>query len=278
MRRLVIAAVVVTALAFGGTKLWQALSRPLGDMLGSGPTCTATIDTGAASLTPDQTENAAIIAAVAVRRGLPARAVTIALATAMQESKLQNLNYGDSDSLGLFQQRPSQGWGTAAQITNPVYSANAFYNALTKIQDYQTRPIGEVAQAVQHSADVSSGPSYAQHEQDARAFASTLTGYSPHALSCKVDTPTTSHPSTASAEITAFFGAFTGTPLTHGTTTTFPVTGTATQGWSVAAYLVAQARRIGILQVSWDGWSWTPSNGWKQSDANTVGVVALMAG
>lgn len=278
MRRLVIAAVVVVALAVGGTKLWHALSSPLGDILGSGPMCTATIDTGSASLTPEQTENAAVIAAVAVRRGLPARAVTIALATAMQESKLQNLNYGDSDSLGLFQQRPSQGWGTAAQITNPVYSANAFYNALIKIQDYQTRPIGEVAQAVQRSADVSSGPSYAQHEQDARAFASSLTGYSPHGLSCQFDTPTTSHPTTATSEITSFFAAFTGTPLTHGTTTTFPITGSTTQGWSVAAYLVAQAKRIGILQVAWDGWSWTPGNGWKQSDANTVGVVALMAG
>ena len=66
--------------------------------------------------------------------------------------------------------------------------------------------------------------------------------------------------------------------MTHGTTTTFPVTGTATQGWSVAAYLVAQSQRFGLLQVSWDGWSWTPASGWKQSDANTVGVVALMVG
>ncbi|BBH16725.1 hypothetical protein Back2_10120 [Nocardioides baekrokdamisoli] len=278
MRRLVIAAVVVAALAFGGTKLWQALSKPFGDILGASPQCTATIDTGSASLTPEQTENAAVITAVAVRRGLPARAVTIALATAMQESKLRNLNYGDSDSLGLFQQRPSMGWGTAAQITNPVYSANAFYNALIKIQGYQTRPIGEVAQAVQHSADVSSGPSYAQHEQDARAFASTMTGYSPHGLNCQLETPTTSHPKTATAEVDSFFGAFTGTALTHGTTATFPITGTPTQGWSVAAYLVAQAQRIGILQVSWDGWSWTPGGGWKQSDASTVGVVALMAG
>lgn len=277
MRRLVIAAVVVTALAFGGTKLWQGLSKPLGDLLGSGPMCTATITSGSASLTPEQTENAALITAVAVRRGLPARAVTIALATAMQESKLRNLDYGDSDSLGLFQQRPSQGWGTAAQIKNPAYSANAFYNALIKIHDYQTRPIGEVAQAVQRSADVSTGPSYAQHEQDARAFASTLTGFSPHGLSCRINAPTTAHPTTATAEITSFFGAFTGTPLTHGTTSTFTVTGTAAQGWSVAAYLVSQSDRYGLVQVSWDGWSWTSDNGWKQSDANSVGVVAVFA-
>lgn len=278
MRRVVIAVVVVVALAYGGTKLWQVLSKPFNNLLGNSPQCTATIDAGSASLTPEQTENAAVIAAVAVRRGLPARAVTIAIATAMQESKLRNLNYGDSDSLGLFQQRPSMGWGTAQQITNPVYAANAFYTALVKIKDYQTRPIGEVAQAVQHSADDSHGFSYAQHEPDARAFASTLTGYSPHGLSCQIDTPSTSEPKTATAEIAAFYSAFTGTAMTHGTTTTFPITGTATQGWSVAAYLVAQSQRFGLLQVSWDGWSWTPTDGWKQSDSTTVGVVALMAG
>lgn len=278
MRRVVIAVVVVVALAYGGTKLWQVLSKPFNNLLGNSPQCTATIDAGSASLTPEQTENAAVIAAVAVRRGLPARAVTIAIATAMQESKLRNLNYGDSDSLGLFQQRPSMGWGTAQQITNPVYAANAFYTALVKIKDYQTRPIGEVAQAVQHSADDSHGFSYAQHEPDARAFASTLTGYSPHGLNCQIDTPSTSEPKTATAEIAAFYSAFTGTAMTHGTTTTFPITGTATQGWSVAAYLVAQSQRFGLLQVSWDGWSWTPADGWKQSDSTTVGVVALMAG
>jgi hypothetical protein len=196
----------------------------------------------------------------------------------MQESKLRNLNSGDRDSLGLFQQRPSQGWGSAAQITDPVYAANAFYSALIKIRDYQTRPIGEVAQAVQHSADVSSGPSYAQHEADARAFASTLTGYSPHGLNCQITAPTAAFPKTAVTEIASFYGAATGTPISRGSTITFPVTGTATQGWAVAAYLVAQAERIGILQVSWDGWSWTPDKGWKQSDANTVGVRILLAG
>ena len=75
------------------------------------------------SLSTDQAANAATITAVAVRRELPPRAVTIALATALQESKLNNVEYGDRDSVGLFQQRPSQGWGTAGQILDPRYAA-----------------------------------------------------------------------------------------------------------------------------------------------------------
>ena len=86
-----------------------------------------------------------------MRRGLPARAASIALATAYQESKLRNLDHGDRDSLGLFQQRPSQGWGTAKQIQDPYYATNAFYDALVKIDGYQTMRITEAAQEVQRS-------------------------------------------------------------------------------------------------------------------------------
>ena len=80
--------------------------------------CTAQVGDVVVDLSTEQAENAALIAAIGVQRGLPARAVSIALATAYQESKIQNLDHGDRDSLGLFQQRPSQGWGTAEQIQN----------------------------------------------------------------------------------------------------------------------------------------------------------------
>src|SRR5262245_58022519 len=80
-------------------------------------------DIGDVSLDPDQMANAATIAAVGVRRGLPLRAVQVALAAAMQESKLTNLPGGDRDSIGLFQQRPSQGWGTEQQLADPRYAA-----------------------------------------------------------------------------------------------------------------------------------------------------------
>lgn len=81
--------------------------------------CAAVSSDGARrTLTPDQAQNAALIANIAVTRGLPDHAATVAIATAMQESRLTNLDYGDLDSLGLFQQRPSQGWGTAEQVSD----------------------------------------------------------------------------------------------------------------------------------------------------------------
>jgi hypothetical protein len=72
--------------------------------------CTAEVDGHTVEVDLEQAENAALITAISVRRGLPARAASIALATAYQESKLVNIDYGDRDSRGLFQQRPSQGW------------------------------------------------------------------------------------------------------------------------------------------------------------------------
>src|SRR5699024_3761811 len=85
----------------------------------------------------DRAANAALISAVAVDRDLPPRAASIALATAYQESRLQNIDYGDRDSVGLFQQRPSQGWGSAEQIQDPVYSTNAFYDVLETVPGYE---------------------------------------------------------------------------------------------------------------------------------------------
>ena len=90
--------------------------------------CTAEVDGLVVDLTLEQAENAALITAIAMQRGLPARAASIALATAYQESEILNIEHGDRDSVGLFQQRPSQGWGTVEQILDPVYSTNAFYD------------------------------------------------------------------------------------------------------------------------------------------------------
>ncbi len=138
--------------------------------------------------TSEQMANAATIVAIAKRRGLPARAATIAIATALQESKLRNLEYGDRDSLGLFQQRPSQGWGTQDQLLDPDYSTNAFYDALVKIKGYQSMEITEVAQAVQRSA---APEAYADHEQEGRVLADTLSGYTPGGVGCSLAAPTT---------------------------------------------------------------------------------------
>ncbi|MEU8779985.1 hypothetical protein AB0D01_39735, partial [Streptomyces sp. NPDC048606] len=74
-----------------------------------------------------QIYHAKIIDRVAQERALPGRATLIALMTALQESGLQNLDHGHADSLGLFQQRPSQGWGTPAEVRDPVHSAGLFF-------------------------------------------------------------------------------------------------------------------------------------------------------
>ncbi len=145
--------------------------------------CTAEVDGHEVELDVEQAENASLIAAVAMRRGLPARAVSIALATAYQESKLFNIDYGDRDSVGLFQQRPSQGWGTVAELTDPVYATNAFYDALAKVDGYREMEITDAAQTVQRSGFPDA---YADHEEDARALASALTGNSPRGLWCTI--------------------------------------------------------------------------------------------
>ncbi|MDX3238304.1 heavy metal transporter [Streptomyces sp. ME03-5709C] len=145
------------------------------------PVCTVTAQGGSLTLEPQQAANASTIAAVAASRGLPERAVTIALATSMQESALRNLDHGDRDSVGLFQQRPSQGWGTAAQIMDPVYSSTEFFEDLEKVRGYTRLPLTVAAQKVQKSGFPQA---YAKHEAEAALLAGALTGRNPGALSC----------------------------------------------------------------------------------------------
>ncbi|MBK6016640.1 C40 family peptidase [Streptomyces sp. MBT53] len=98
-----------------------------------------------------QIPNAATIQATGVAMKVPARGQIVALATALQESRLRNLEYGDRDSLGLFQQRPSQGWGTAAEVRDPVHASTKFYEGLLKVSGWQSMTIAQAAQAVQKS-------------------------------------------------------------------------------------------------------------------------------
>jgi cell wall-associated NlpC family hydrolase len=126
---------------------------------------------GGVTLNADQAKNASIIYNVGASRNLPAQAMVIALATAMQESTLVNLNYGDRDSVGLFQQRTSQGWGSIAEIMDPVYSAGKFYDALVAVPNWQTLPVTVAAQAVQRSGFPDA---YAKHEAMARAAVQAL--------------------------------------------------------------------------------------------------------
>lgn len=128
---------------------------------------------GVAGYGPDQITNAATIAVVGRQMRVPERGIVIAIATAMQESRLRNLDHGDRDSLGLFQQRPSQGWGTPAQITNPTYAAATFYRHLLAVPGWQHMTLNDTAQTVQRSGTPNA---YGQHEPAARAVAAAVRG------------------------------------------------------------------------------------------------------
>lgn len=119
------------------------------------------------NLSADQIENAQTIIRVGREMGASDRDIQIALMTAMQESTLRNLNHGDRDSLGLFQQRPSQGWGSPEQVTNPEYAAGKFYERLLGIGNRDQMRLTEAAQAVQISAYPEA---YAKHEGLAAAI------------------------------------------------------------------------------------------------------------
>ena len=120
------------------------------------------------TLNDEQTANAKAIIAATKKAGLPERAAVISIATSLQESKLENLGHlgdmNDHDSLGLFQQRPSSGWGTPEQITDPAYSTTAFLKGLKQVDGWQDMPLTEAAQTVQVSAYPDA---YAQWEQQA---------------------------------------------------------------------------------------------------------------
>lgn len=243
---------VLALIAGIGVAVWRGVG-PLPDPEG----CSATVEGHSVSLDPGQGQVASLIAAIGVQRGLPARAVSIALATAFQESKLRNLASGDRDSVGIFQQRPSQGWGTVAQIRDPVYATNAFYDALQKVQGYQTMRITEAAQLVQRSGFPEA---YEAHADDARALASALTGYSDHGFSCVVH-DNQRQGSAQGVESSLHTGYGSALRAVQGPRQDVLVTlppGDAGHrlGWSVAEYVVARARILGVREVQYAGHHW----------------------
>jgi cell wall-associated NlpC family hydrolase len=151
------AAVVVGLTAAGGATymlMMTALSQNSDQAsAGGSSSCVATVNAPtSAKLSRDQLDNAYTIVRVGVSRGIPRRGLVIAIATALQESNLRNLHYGDRDSVGLFQQRPSSGWGTVAELTDPPTSAGKFYAALLEVQGWESMSVTVAAQAVQRSA------------------------------------------------------------------------------------------------------------------------------
>ncbi|WP_111767574.1 hypothetical protein [Nakamurella deserti] len=139
-------------------------------------------NTAALTLDAVQLQHASTINAVGLLRELPDRARVIALATALQESSLRNLPDGDRDSLGLFQQRPSQGWGSVAEIGDPVYASNAFYDALLDVPDWAGLSLTDAAQAVQYSGFPDA---YAKWEPAASRLTVALSSAEPGLVDCR---------------------------------------------------------------------------------------------
>ncbi|GAA2312885.1 hypothetical protein Scani_78660 [Streptomyces caniferus] len=134
------------------------------------------------TLPATQIPNAQTIVTTGISLNVPARGQVVALATAMQESRLRNLDSGDRDSVGLFQQRPSQGWGTAQQLHDPVYATTKFYKALVKVHGWQQLTVTQAAQAVQASGFPDA---YAKWERLATALDKAITASLPHSAQGK---------------------------------------------------------------------------------------------
>lgn len=214
------------------------------------PRCVATANNENVTVTREQAHYAAIIAGVSVRRGLSPRAATIALATAYQESGIRNLDHGDRDSLGLFQQRPSQNWGSAQQIMDPVYSAGKFYDVLVKIPDWESADINDTAQAVQRSGFPEA---YRKHEPNARILASALTGHSAAGFSCVNRNLEAADIEGMRAQLTQNLGRLETATAPNQLTVT---TSSPEKAWAVAHNAVADSGRYGVESVATNGLSW----------------------
>jgi hypothetical protein len=198
----------------------------------------------------EQAHFASIIAGVAVRRGLPSRAASIALATAYQETGIRNLDYGDRDSLGLFQQRPSQGWGTRQQLMDPYYATGKFYDALVKIKNWESADINDVAQKVQFSGHPEA---YRDHEADARVLASALTGQSAAGFSCLDRSGTSGDAKELRTSLQRTFGNI--DDSADGSVITIRA-GSGRRAWAYAHFAVANAHLYGVTTVKIRNRSW----------------------
>ncbi len=230
-----------------------------------------TIAGAALTLTTEQAANAATIAAVARSRQLPERATVIALATAQQESRIRNLAYGDRDSLGLFQQRPSQGWGTQAEVQDPVYATGKFLDGLVEVPGWETGRLTEVAQAVQRSGFPEA---YQQHEPMAQTLAAALLATDPARLSCTFSPADAAGPvDDRAAAVADVVRREAGTP----TVRPGGVVSVAAAGWPEASWAVAHAERLQLTQVRIADWTWTPGDGWVQTGADAGSLLLQLA-
>ena len=255
--------------------------------------CTAVgADGQSSTIANERMANAATIAAVARAKSLPERATIIALATAEQESKIQNLSEGDRDSVGLFQQRPSQGWGSAQDIQDPVYSTGKFFHALLNVKGWETIDVGKAAQDVQRSAD-SSGESYGQWEEMATILATSLDAKPGTSLTCTYQdpklaaetpgadglTPRASALGQALVKQFSANGAGAAPQYSH-TSDGLTLRITSSKGLFdphvIADWAVASAKNLTLDKVQYADQVWTRSSGkWKPASPVAAGTVEV---
>jgi hypothetical protein len=266
MRRATIAMsvviLVIAGIAYGAVSLWHSYDNHIN------AGCTF----GAFSTDTSQANIAASMVSVVVTRQLPERAAVLVLAAGLQESKLRNIaaGSGDRDSVGVLQQRPSQGWGTEAQLSDVTFATGAFLDRLVKTAGWETLPLARAIQNVQISADEDA---YAKHEDRAQAIADGLTGATPRGISCRFGAPSkTATSASVASSLTAALPV--NPPTVDGRQITVPGASSATAAW-----FVANADHYGIDSVTYDGARWKRTEGWRDDkSAGTGAVIATMHG
>lgn len=269
-----LAVVLVVAGSLAGLGIWL-MHRLGGISLFNSAGCVAVADHQTYNYDLEQMQNASTIAAVGIKLGVSPYGIKIAEATALQESKLYDLNSGDRDSLGLFQQRPSEGWGTASQILDTTYSSTAFYDALLKVPHWESLDLTVAAQDVQHSAFPGA---YAAHETEAGVLTDVFTGAAGSALTCTLDGPTFSPQHTDSAGLTTQGEAVIADAQKQWGTASVADTSAAARsfalalpsglstsaarerGWAYANWAVSKAEALGITKVGYAGMTWSASD------------------
>jgi len=254
----------VGALLLGRYALPDLLTPAKAPALPPSPSRLVTTPSGRLRLDPAQAANVATIAAVGKRMGLEDHAVTVALVASLQESKLRNLPSGDLDSIGLFQQRPSQGWGAPVELIDPVYAASAFFRALVRVPGWAAMPVGDAAQQVQRSA---APDAYGPWEAQGRILAEAFTGEVGAALACRFAGPASPGLSAPASPLEDAVTAELGSPALGASVP-------EARGWTVASWLVGHAYEYGISSVTFQGQVWTPSSGaWTPQGRVTDEVV-----
>lgn len=261
---LLVVAVVVGAAGFGAWRAWSLFTNNW-----VAERCYIATDGDPLVITHEQAANAAIIVAASYTAGLPEQAAVIALATAWQESGLRNLDYGDRDSLGLFQQRPSFGWGTEAEIMDPWYSSGRFYEELVKFDGWESVDVNDMAQKVQRSGFPEA---YRKHETNAIALAGALRGSRPATLAC-YDKGTDAGSVSA---LEAFLGVVPGVEASQEGSVITLTGPDDTSLWAATQLILAHSRAGGIQSATVGTWTWTqgPTAKWQQAKEPALEGIA----